>query len=235
MRIAFSMIVLLTVFFSELVTSRNHHGFSSYSFEQSHFIGAQARRLLGTSRSDLLQGTGQLKIQFENPAPFLLATVKARLLQVNSTADPEKLTHTLIREGNRNKIDPLLLLAIIAQESSTNPNAIGRHGEIGLMQIKPATAEWIADRRGFTIPSRADLFDPCINVRLGAAYLAYLSERFPTSKRGFLKAYNLGPSGWLKKRTTNYHHRVLRHYEDLLFNFSRTGPPNPPLELQASL
>jgi hypothetical protein len=52
-------------------------------------------------------------------------------------------------------------------ETSYHPDAVGTSGEIGLMQIMPATARQL----GFT-GTAADLFQPAINVHLGVQYLS---------------------------------------------------------------
>lgn len=187
--------------------------------EVPEYLGALAGRLLGDD--------GTRELSAKNPstfAPFIIDTLRTRLARAGSKTNPEKVARALIREANRHELDPLILLAIIAQESSTNPRAVGRRGEIGLMQLKPSTARWVAARERWKQPKKADLFDPVTNIRLGTAYLAYLNHRFPGHRRGFLQAYNLGPSGWLGRRASDYHHRVLRHYRELLFALFHTGP-----------
>jgi soluble lytic murein transglycosylase-like protein len=56
-------------------------------------------------------------------------------------------TSMIIKESAKHDFDPVLVLAIIKTESSFNPLAIGGVGEIGLMQIRPETAEWIAKKK----------------------------------------------------------------------------------------
>ena len=50
----------------------------------------------------------------------------------------------IIKYGQKHKIDPLLLAALIKTESNFEPRAESRKGAKGLMQITPATGEWIA-------------------------------------------------------------------------------------------
>ena len=57
--------------------------------------------------------------------------------------------------------------AMIEIESRFRPNVKGRHGEIGLMQIKPATARLV----GFRGTAKA-LYDPETNIKYGMRYLA---------------------------------------------------------------
>jgi len=57
--------------------------------------------------------------------------------------------------------------AVVRVESNYNPNARGSAGEIGLMQIKPATARMM----GYSGSSKG-LFDPDTNIKYGMKYLA---------------------------------------------------------------
>lgn len=61
--------------------------------------------------------------------------------------------------------------AVVRIESNFNPNARGSAGEIGLMQIKPATARMM----GYS-GSRKGLFDPETNIKYGMKYLAAAHE-----------------------------------------------------------
>lgn len=60
-----------------------------------------------------------------------------------------------------------LATAVVSIESNFNPNARGSAGEIGLMQIKPATARMM----GYS-GSPKGLFDPETNIKFGMKYLA---------------------------------------------------------------
>ncbi|MCX7818398.1 MAG: lytic transglycosylase domain-containing protein [Kiritimatiellae bacterium] len=74
--------------------------------------------------------------------------------------------------------DPNLLRAVIWRESRFNPMAIGRRGEIGLMQITPgAAADWAA-AEGRPVPAIPELFLPSVNVRAGTWYLQRAVERW---------------------------------------------------------
>ena len=106
---------------------------------------------------------------------------------------------------------------MVNQESRFNPKARGSHGEIGLMQIKPTTALWIAHHRHMGEPTRNDLFDPCINIKVGTAYVSWLRHSFEYVSPHYISAYNLGPKE-LHTRLRNNHHlgdyrtHVLRKY-----------------------
>jgi soluble lytic murein transglycosylase-like protein len=115
-------------------------------------------------------------------------------------------------------IDPLLLMALIEVESMYRPQAVSSVGARGLMQVKPSTAEWIAKKTGLP---QGDLFDPAYNIRIGAAYLNYLIDRFGDYNHAVM-AYNLGPNALAKRITRGetlpdtYVGKVGNTYQDLL-------------------
>jgi len=101
------------------------------------------------------------------------------------------------------KLDFRVLLAIADKESGFHPDTVGGSGEIGLMQILPATAELVAKRLGleYTAPvaakpgpyaSLGSLADPAFNVRVGAEYLRWQIDRYGLNATA-LRAYNRNP------------------------------------------
>jgi soluble lytic murein transglycosylase len=156
---------------------------------------------------------------------FIRQEISKRLPK-KTRASADQLAAALVRAANLSQIDPLLLLAVAYQESSLNPRALGRAGEIGLMQLKLETARWLARELDIKPPTRAQLFEPELNLELGAAYLRYLEERYsgPNRRRHFLKAYNLGPAGLRANRWTDYHKRILKHYRGFVEDLMKSGP-----------
>jgi len=102
-------------------------------------------------------------------------------------------SRAIVDEAQRFGFDPYFLLAVIERESRFDPRAKGRHGEIGLMQIKPDTAQWISERYGFPWVGVDKLYEPAHNIRLAAAYFDFLRRSFRSNGRLYLSAYNLGP------------------------------------------
>ncbi len=88
-------------------------------------------------------------------------------------------------------LDPYLVLALVRQESRFDPRALSLSGARGLMQLMPATADWVARKMGYQALQPEDLYRPGINLALGIWYLAYLRERFG-SVIPALAAYNAG-------------------------------------------
>lgn len=69
------------------------------------------------------------------------------------------------RAAERHRVPAGLLVAMARNESTCNPGAIGKGGEVGLMQLRPGTIA-----AGKVQLSRLDL--PAVNVDLGARHLA---------------------------------------------------------------
>lgn len=92
---------------------------------------------------------------------------------------------------------PALTYAIIKAESKFDPLAVSEAGAVGLMQVMPATAEFM---RNYFDLEEGDLFDPLYNIQIGTSYLLYLHKRF-SSFSAIVAAYNAGEgnvSRWLK-------------------------------------
>ncbi len=90
-------------------------------------------------------------------------------------------------EKNSNNLDPLMVIALIRQESAFNPLATSRVGAKGLMQLMPATAKRF--NRKIKV---AHLADPKTNVTLGTKYLKQLLTRFDGNLIYTLASYNAG-------------------------------------------
>ena len=99
----------------------------------------------------------------------------------------------IVLESRRAGIPMELVLALIQVESSGNAFAVSGVGAIGLMQLRPSTAEEVASRLGIRWMGPTTLFEPVTNVRLGVEYLRQLIERYDSVPTA-LAAYNWGPS-----------------------------------------
>lgn len=93
-----------------------------------------------------------------------------------------------------------LIYGVIRQESLFRVDATSPVGAMGLMQLMPETARRTARQWKQSRPSRADLFDPRINVFIGSAHLRDLIDRFDGQVPVALAGYNAGPNAaqrWL--------------------------------------
>ena len=119
---------------------------------------------------------------YDDPPPTLLRLIYPAkyLAQVNAAA----------QEAG---VSPLLMLALIRQESFYDAGATSFAGALGLMQVIPATGQGIATELGVTDFKDSDLLQPEVSTRFGAHYLAGQLDGFGGNVGAALAAYNGGP------------------------------------------
>jgi tetratricopeptide (TPR) repeat protein len=97
------------------------------------------------------------------------------------------------KESDRKGLDPFLVAGLIHQESLFMSDIRSPAGAVGLMQIMPSTGNDIARNIGMGNFRTSLLTDPEVNLRLGTAYLASLTERYDAQWHKVLANYNAGP------------------------------------------
>lgn len=111
-----------------------------------------------------------------------------------------------IRNGKEHNLDPELILAIIAVESTFRERAVSRVGARGLMQVMPK----YHPKKVREIGGANALFDPKKNIYTGSKILvSYLAKSRGNLRRALLR-YN-GSLG----RKSRYPDRVLQEYNRL--------------------
>jgi soluble lytic murein transglycosylase-like protein len=115
------------------------------------------------------------------------------LLAERMEAPPEqvlRLATAIAVDAEVARLDPMLVLAVIAVESGFDADAVSRRGALGLMQLKPSTLRREAELARLRV---GDLTDPVLNVRAGIRYLRRLLDDFRQDQELALMAYNAGP------------------------------------------
>ena len=98
----------------------------------------------------------------------------------------------IIRQQAADKdLDAALIAAVIYEESKFRDQT-SPAGARGLMQITPATADYIAAKSGGTEFEQGDLASPQINISYGAWYLDYLLDKYDGAELAAIAAYNAG-------------------------------------------
>lgn len=105
---------------------------------------------------------------------------------------PLHFTSLLLEQADRYGIDPLLLAALVYQESLWQPEAQSVAGARGLTQVIPSTGEWIAQRLGEPYADYR-LLQPMVSLRYGAYYLDWILDHFEDNPFYALAGYNGGP------------------------------------------
>lgn len=106
----------------------------------------------------------------------------------------------IVNAAHRYGLEPAFVAAVVRTESNFDPKAVSGDGAIGLMQVLPATGEWIAWRRGAEF-DREKLYDPEFNLDYGCWLMSFLLERYGGNEKYALIAYNAGFARldeWLK-------------------------------------
>jgi soluble lytic murein transglycosylase-like protein len=107
-------------------------------------------------------------------------------------------------------LDPLLVRAVIKEESGFQPFALSTSGAMGLMQLMPGTAEGLGITDAYNIEQ---------NILGGTQYLYYQLKAFDGDLDLALAAYNAGPNAVRQyggippyEQTQNYVRKVLNTY-----------------------
>lgn len=123
--------------------------------------------------------------------PFALGAPEA----VRKAAYPLRYEDTIRQASREHGMEPTFVAGVIYTESRFRPNAESSQSAYGLMQMLPATAEFVQQRSGI----EGNFREPRTNIRLGVWYLNYLDGRYSGDERLMLAAYNSGEGrvdGW---------------------------------------
>jgi peptidoglycan lytic transglycosylase len=99
-------------------------------------------------------------------------------------------------------VDPLLMLALMRQESSFDPRAQSGAQALGLTQVVPTTARAIATRLGRDDFATRDLFKPAVSIEFGTWFLQSLLGQYKGRVFPTLAAYDAGGGSvarWLQR------------------------------------
>ena len=154
----------------------------------------------------------------------------------------------LERSARERNLDPFLLAALARQESEFDPKAVSRSSARGLTQILPSTGRELSRRLQIKPFSTARLFQPSVNLQLGAYYLRSIADSLDGRWEATLAGYNAGPlraRAWLTwaefrepaefvetipfRETRNYVQIVLRNADMYrrIYSSTKTAPAKP--------
>ena len=110
---------------------------------------------------------------------------------------------TIEQWAQKRSLNPLLVTALIRQESRFEPKIESSAGAKGLMQVIPETADWVASKISL---KQYDLTLPDDNVNLGTWYLDFTHRQYDNDSAFAVASYNAGPGKvdeWLQKYSTS--------------------------------
>jgi soluble lytic murein transglycosylase len=153
---------------------------------------------------------------------------------VQRLAFPLYFSDLVTAESNAYDIDPLLMFALIRQESVFDDQVSSWAGAVGLTQIMPATGEWIAEMLPWSAYQEADLLQAYLNAKFGTWFMSRILEMTEGHIPAALAGYNGGPGNgvyWLEEsggdpdlfvevinrdEPQRYVRQIYRHYDAYL-------------------
>ncbi|HTL88633.1 MAG TPA: transglycosylase SLT domain-containing protein [Leptolyngbya sp.] len=109
---------------------------------------------------------------------------------------------TIENWSQQRQLNPMLVTALIRQESRFQPDIKSAVGAVGLMQVMPETGEFIASKIKV---KEFKLADPATNIQFGTWYLDHTHLEYDNNSMLAVASYNAGPgavAGWLSKAKT---------------------------------
>ena len=95
--------------------------------------------------------------------------------------------------AQENAVDVSLLFGIARQESRFAPDIVSSAGAVGLMQLMPPTAQWVAKQLNRPDYRPSQISDTRLNTQFGAYYFKYWLEKLDRMQALAAAAYNAGP------------------------------------------
>ena len=108
----------------------------------------------------------------------------ARKYRVNASSVEQYMGYAR-QSGKTYNVDPYLIMAVMATESSFNPRAQSRVGAQGLMQVHTRMHK----KRFKPYGSTDTVWEPKVNIQVGSSILSDYLKRYGGSERRALKAY----------------------------------------------
>lgn len=171
-----------------------------------------------------------MKYFFSTLSLGIIAIVIAFSLScINGYFYPMKFEHDISLNAQEFAVNPALVASVANVESGFRENVRSNKGAVGIMQLLPSTASWLAQNLGEGY-SENMLYNPSYNIRLGTFYLSYLLNIFE-DENSAICAYNAGQAkvrSWLENEeyssdritlnkipfseTENYLNKVTKNY-----------------------
>jgi soluble lytic murein transglycosylase len=90
-------------------------------------------------------------------------------------------------------LEEALVFGLVRQESRFRADVVSSAGAVGLMQLMPPTAKWVAKQLGKTDYRPAQISEVATNAKFGTYYFKYWLDRFENLSLLAIAGYNAGP------------------------------------------
>ncbi|HVU75147.1 MAG TPA: LysM peptidoglycan-binding domain-containing protein [Mycobacteriales bacterium] len=174
------------------LSSLNHLADPDVVVLGSHLtVPAPVTRTSATSGTDALS-----KAVLAAPDPrYAAAIATSRAVLARRAIPSHSATVAMVRaEAQRQGVPVGLALALATQESGLNQAMVSRTNAVGVMQLMPGTADWVAD---YVLRAPVDRYDAASNIRAGIAYLRVLLRQ--TSESNAVAGYYQGLGDVLRR------------------------------------
>lgn len=178
-------------------------GLTDYAADEARYLvnitSDAEKESAQTKLGEMLVNSGE----YRRPIRFADRKIKAAVLAGKPQSVPKKVWQLAYPRGywkhvsqkaGRFQLDPYLALAVIREESRFNPKATSRSRARGLMQIMPRTGRGIAKDIDIRRYRTQRLYEPALNIEMGAYYLSNLIKNFKNNVYLALAGYNGGPN-----------------------------------------
>lgn len=166
--------------FDNLLDESRENGTALVSYQMAHYlrdIGAYLPSIVAAA--DVITASGVSTLE----APAYIARMRY----------PAYYNNLVQEQAVIYGFDPLLMLSLMRQESLFNANATSIADAMGLTQVIPSTAQYIASELAWVNFEERDLYRPYVGIAFGAFYLHEQIQRFDGNQAVALAAYNAGP------------------------------------------
>ncbi|MEW8028074.1 MAG: transglycosylase SLT domain-containing protein [Candidatus Thiodiazotropha sp.] len=152
---------------------------------------------------DELKAAARLAQQWEWPSQSILTLARLRHWNDLELRFPLAHRQAITDQARDHGIDTAWIYAIMRQESAFMSDAKSSAGARGLMQLMPKTAKQVAKELKQLPVKLEDLYQPEVNIKLGAGYLNKVYRQLQESPVLATAAYNAGPHrvlSWLPEQ-----------------------------------
>lgn len=143
--------------------------------------------------SQLLAKSYQHPLSVKLMNQLLETTHDIRSLEMLKSIYPLTYSQKIKIESEKYKINPILIMSLIRQESSFGLKALSSSQAAGLMQMIQPTAMEVAGKLKMKIQFPEDLYRPDINIPMGTFYYSEVLKDFNMHVPLALAGYNAGP------------------------------------------
>ena len=141
---------------------------------------------------EALGASAVLAAEWHLPDRAILSAGKAEQRRAVALRFPVIYVDEISRQARRFNLQPAIMLGLMRRESGFIADIKSPAGAVGLMQLMPATAQFVAGKIGRDTRNLA-LTNPASNIEMGSWYLRYTLDRYNDHIALAAASYNAGP------------------------------------------